>query len=113
MDDDGAFLARLEAALADDDRIDVVGRALDGQEAVWLAEAFQPDVILMDLGMPLFDGVWATARIHAAQPAIRILGVAGTGSVWEAGRARRAGVQAVLRRHEALRGLGDLLVAAA
>jgi DNA-binding NarL/FixJ family response regulator len=112
VDDDSSFLALLDSTLAGDPRIEVIGRAGDGQEAVWLAEALQPDVIVMELAMPLFDGVWATARIHAAQPAIGIVGLTRSASAWEAERARRAGMCGVVLRDQALRGLADLLVSA-
>jgi DNA-binding NarL/FixJ family response regulator len=112
VDDDATFLIRLESALAGDARIAVVGLARDGQEAVWFAEALQPDVVLMDLDMPLFDGAWAATRIHAAQPAICILGLMASATDREAERASRAGMRGFLRREQALRGLGDFLVSA-
>jgi len=53
--------------------IEVVGEAEDGREAVALAESLQPDVILMDLVMPVMDGIEATRRISARRPDTRIL----------------------------------------
>ncbi|MGG7510040.1 response regulator transcription factor [Plantibacter sp. YIM 135249] len=53
--------------------IDVVGAAANGAEALSLATATRPDVVLMDLGMPVVDGVGATTAILAALPATRIL----------------------------------------
>ena len=51
----------------------VVGEACDGQEAIDLAVALDPDVVLMDVRMPELDGIAATAAITAAQPGVRVL----------------------------------------
>jgi DNA-binding NarL/FixJ family response regulator len=53
--------------------VDVVGTACDGAEAVRLAEARQPDVIMMDLRMPGTDGIAATADLRERLPAARVL----------------------------------------
>ena len=53
--------------------MEVVGEAENGQQAIRLAEQVAPDVILMDLRMPLVDGTTATARIRAARPAVRVV----------------------------------------
>ena len=58
-------------ALIDD--VEVVGTACDGAEAVRLAAAHRPDVILMDLRMPGTDGITATADLRERQPAVRVL----------------------------------------
>jgi len=53
--------------------VEVVAEAVDGLEAVRLADATVPDVVLMDLRMPQLDGAGATARIKAAHPAIAVV----------------------------------------
>ena len=52
------------ALLAADERIEVVGLARDGREALALAERRRPDVVLLDLNMPVVDGLEACARLR-------------------------------------------------
>jgi DNA-binding NarL/FixJ family response regulator len=58
-------------SLADD--VEVVGEAADGARAVELAASTRPDVVLMDLRMPVMDGATATARLREAAPGTRVL----------------------------------------
>jgi DNA-binding NarL/FixJ family response regulator len=51
----------------------VVGQARDGHEAVELAQTLRPDVILMDIAMPVLNGLQATRQILAANPAAKVL----------------------------------------
>lgn len=72
-DDHDDFRHGLEALLAADPSIDLVGTASDGAMAVALALDLQPDVILMDLHMPRLNGIEATARIVQSSPHIGVL----------------------------------------
>jgi DNA-binding NarL/FixJ family response regulator len=72
-DDQILFRQGLVSLLALEDDLEIVGQADNGQEAIALTEKLQPHVILMDVRMPICDGVVATREIHHRYPAIRIL----------------------------------------
>ncbi|WP_426512560.1 response regulator [Dactylosporangium sp. McL0621] len=73
VDDDHLMRAGLCAVLSVDESLQIVAEAANGAEAVERAVALRPDVVLMDIRMPVLDGIEATRRIAAAAPAVRIL----------------------------------------
>ncbi len=73
VDDQALFRQGLASLLSLEDDLEVVGQASHGQEAIALAEQLQPDVTLMDVRMPICDGVLATREIHQRFPWMRIL----------------------------------------
>ncbi|MFO7168364.1 MAG: response regulator transcription factor [Chloroflexota bacterium] len=72
-DDHSVVRKGIRELLADEGDIAVVGEARTGQEAIDLALALQPDVVVMDINMPELSGVEATRQIRAAAPQVRVL----------------------------------------
>ena len=91
-DDHALFAEALEAILAQDPRMEVVGRATNGHQAVELARELAPTITLMDISMPVMDGFEATRRIREADPHACVLMLTGSNSPRDIDRARRAGV---------------------
>jgi len=72
-DDQTLFRAGLARLLNEDSRLEVVGQALEGLDAVAQAAKLKPDVVLMDLKMPGVDGIEATRQITEADPNVKVL----------------------------------------
>jgi DNA-binding NarL/FixJ family response regulator len=91
VDDHRLFAEALQVILRADERLDVVGLAGSGEEAVKMAAETAPDVVLMDISMPGMGGFEATRRIVEAQPDARVLMVTGSDARQDVGAARAAG----------------------
>lgn len=72
-DDQALVRAGFRMILEADGSVQVVGEAADGEEAIAMVRRLQPDVVLMDVRMPVLDGLEATRRIVAASPALRVI----------------------------------------
>lgn len=96
VDDQLLFRAGLAGLLETDGRVEVVGQAADGGEALHLVEEVSPDVVLMDLKMGAMDGVEATRLITARHPEVKVVIVSGFGADSHVIDALRAGAAGFL-----------------
>jgi DNA-binding NarL/FixJ family response regulator len=90
-DDHDLFAESVRAFLSTESSIDVVGRAANGEEAARLAKTTQPDVVLMDISMPVMDGFAAARRIREELPGTCVLFLTGSNSPADVAQARAAG----------------------
>jgi DNA-binding NarL/FixJ family response regulator len=105
-DDQRLFAEALEAILTTDARIVVVGRAVNGEEAVALARDGLPDVVLMDIARPVLDGIAATEAIAVEAPGTRVIVLTGSDAPEDITRARAAGASGFVTKDQVA---GDLV----
>jgi membrane fusion protein, hemolysin D len=111
VDDDWAFVEALTALLAQEDRIEVVGTAANGEEALQLALLLRPDVVTMDIEMPVMDGVEATRIICETLPTTRVVILSASEFEDRGERAHDAGATAYITKSRALTELVETIVA--
>lgn len=99
-DDHRLFAESLRALLCEDERIEVVGIAENGDAAVRLATQLLPDVVLMDIGMPEVDGMEATRRIQDLDLPCRVLLLTGDQDHDVAAHAFQAGASGFVRKEQ-------------
>ncbi len=95
----------LRTWLQRDAEITVVGEASDGAEAISLAQALQPDVVLMDISLPTMDGITAAAALLAAVPHIAVVFLSLYDDATTRARADAAGGVAFVGKQEGVRAL--------
>lgn len=96
VDDVAQVRAELRTLLPLAGDIQIVGEAADGQEAVHQVEALQPDVVLLDLEMPVMNGYQAAQQIKVRRPACRVIALTIHGYSEAFERATQCGVDAFL-----------------
>jgi DNA-binding NarL/FixJ family response regulator len=90
-DDHSLFAQALQAILGTDSRFEVVALARDGRQAVELAAELKPDVVLMDIAMPVLNGFEATKQLLKHSPATSVLMLTGSNAPIDIDKARRSG----------------------
>jgi DNA-binding NarL/FixJ family response regulator len=113
VDDHEQFVSVLEAILGGENDIDVVGTAENGEQAVELTHELEPDVVLMDISMPVMDGFEATRRIVSEVPDTRVVMVTGSSADEDRSQARNAGAVGYIQKERILEELGGAVRAAA
>jgi DNA-binding NarL/FixJ family response regulator len=108
-DDIDQVRADLRQALELAGGLQVVGEAADGQAAVTLAERLQPDVVLMDLEMPVLDGYQAARHIKERCPACRVVALTVHGGEASRLKAFEQGVDAFIVKGTTLQTLVDTI----
>jgi DNA-binding NarL/FixJ family response regulator len=109
-DDHRLFAEALEVILSAEDRIDVVGHARDGREAVELWQERRPDLTLMDIAMPVLDGIAATREIRELDDTACILMLTGSNASADVDKARQAGAAGYVTKDRIAAELIDAII---
>ena len=112
-DDHRLFAEALEAVLSTEERIEVVGHAADGGEAVTMARQLEPDVIALDISMPVMDGFEAAVELEKLARPPAILMLTGSSAPEDIDRARRVGAKGYITKDAIAARLVDAILAAA
>src|SRR4051794_5672024 len=98
VEDHDLYAQTLRLLLETNDRIEVVARAADGSKGVELALELRPDVVLMDVAMPVMDGIEATRAIREQLPSTRIVVLSSSPAADDVRHAFEAGAEAYLTK---------------
>jgi NarL family two-component system response regulator LiaR len=101
VDDHAVVRKGLRALLEHESRVEVVGEAEDGEQALRATERLRPDVILMDLEMPVVGGIEATRRVTSAHPELKVVVLTSHASEEDVFPALKAGAIGYLLKHSA------------
>jgi DNA-binding NarL/FixJ family response regulator len=112
VDDDGPFAESLRTIVEDQPDLEVVGVARDGLEALELVEQAQPQAVVIDLHMPLLDGVSAIARLRQDNPSLCVIAMTEDDSDDLHRAVEEAGADVVLMKRELVVDLADRIAAA-
>jgi DNA-binding NarL/FixJ family response regulator len=104
-DDDPAFLRSLGELIDQQRELTVIGAAGDGLEAIELADELDPDAVVLDLHMPLLDGVSAAARLRRDHPSLCLIALTGDEAPELHRAVREAGADEVLLKSALVEGL--------
>jgi DNA-binding NarL/FixJ family response regulator len=108
-DDDTAFVEALVLLVNGQPGLTVAGAAKNGLEAIELVEALEPEAVVIDLHMPLLDGVTAIARLRRDRPSLCLIALTGDPDPELHSAVREAGADAVLLKATFLQSLLDRL----
>src|SRR6266498_3326718 len=108
-DDDSAFLDSLHRLIDRQPELALVGTALDGLEAIELADDLHPDAVVIDLHMPLLDGVTAAARLRRDHPNLCLIALTGDEAPALHRAAKDSGADDVLLKTQLVGALVDRL----
>ncbi len=100
----------MSTILEPDQRIKVVGRAADGEQAVKLAAKLKPDVVLMDISMPVLDGIEAARQIHESLPKSQVLMLTGSAARQDIAKSRKAGASGYVTKDRIAAELVDTIL---
>ena len=109
-EDEAEFVEALGRLLEADGRFEVVGRARNGREAVELTRRLAPDAVVMDIEMPLLDGIEATRLLQEVAPDVPVVAISGHDYEERVLEIRDAGAVDYVRKSRVDEELADVLV---
>jgi DNA-binding NarL/FixJ family response regulator len=113
VDDDPLFVESLRPLIEEQPELTVIGSAGNGLRAIELADELEPDAVVVDLHMPLLDGVTAVARLRRDHPSVCLIALTGDPAAEVHQAVREAGADAVLLKNAFIGALVERLAAIA
>jgi DNA-binding NarL/FixJ family response regulator len=109
-DDDAQFVSALRALVDGQPELSVVAAAANGLQAIELATAVEPDAAVVDLHMPLLDGVATVERLRREHPSLCLIVLTGDPDPALHAAATEAGADAIFQKHELAQALIERLL---